>query len=88
MRKKIYDILTKIYGLTMTIAFFAGILPLFPFIYAIAVGGETAEKISIFLYDGYYPWVIALACISVIIGLVAMYVGGKKGLSVNDMNSK
>jgi len=32
MRKKIYTILNRIYGIMMTVSFFAGILPLIPFI--------------------------------------------------------
>ena len=37
MRQKIYNVLNKIYGIMMTVSFFAGILPLFPFIIAIVL---------------------------------------------------
>ena len=37
MRLKIYNVLNKTYGILMTISFFAGIIPLFPFIFAIIV---------------------------------------------------
>lgn len=86
MRKKIYYTLKKIYGVIMTVSFFAGILPLLPFIYAIIVGGEMGAKISVFLYKEFYPWVIALASIAVIIGLIAMYIGKKEGLSVKKIS--
>ena len=82
MRKKIYDLLNKIYGILMTVSFFAGFIPLVPFIIAIIIGGDIAEKISIFLYKEYYPWVIVLGSVSIIIGLIAMYVGKIEGLSV------
>ena len=85
MRKKIYDILKKAYGVTMAISFWAGILPLIPFVIAIIIGGKTGEAISVFLYKEFYPWVIALASVAVIIGLIAMYVGKKEGLSVKKL---
>ena len=81
MREKIYKILNRIYGVTMFVAFFGGVLPLIPFIIALIVGGTTGEVISIVLYNSYYPWVIALASVSVVIGLIAMYVGKQSALS-------
>jgi len=81
MREKIYKVLNKIYGVTMFAAFFGGVLPLIPFIIALIVGGTTGEAISTFLYNSYYPWVIALASIAVVIGLIAMYFGKQSALS-------
>ncbi len=84
MREKIEKILQKIYGITLTIAFFAGLLPMIPFIYAIIIGGGeggTGEAISTWLYKQYYPWVIALASVAILIGLVAMYVGKREAFS-------
>lgn len=84
MREKIYEVLKKIYGISMTVAFFGGVLPLVPFIVALCIGGGaggTGEAISNWLYKEYYPWVIALASIAVLIGLIAMYVGKQEGLS-------
>lgn len=85
MRQKIYDIFNKIYGIVMTVAFFAGFLPLIPFIIAIIIGGPTGEAISLFLYKELYPWIIALASLAIAIGTVAMYIGKKEGLSVKKM---
>ncbi len=84
MREKIETVLKKIYGVTMTIAFFGGVLPLIPFIVALFIGGGTGgtgESIATWLSTQYYPWVIALASISVLIGLIAMYVGNVEALS-------
>ena len=88
MRKKIYNVLNKIYGVLMTISFFAGILPLIPFIIAIIIGGDTGAAISDFLYKDFYPWVIALGSGAILIGLVAMYVGKVESLSVKKSKSK
>lgn len=84
MRQKIEKILQKIYGITLTISFFAGLLPLVPFIVALFIGGGkggTGEMIATWLYKQYYPWVIALASIAILIGLVSMYVGKKEAFS-------
>lgn len=87
MRLKIYNALNKAYGILMTISFFAGIIPLFPFVFAIIVGGSLGESISIFLYKQFYPWVIVIGSVAVIVGLIAMYVGKLEGLSVKKVSS-
>ena len=90
MRKKVESILKKIYGITMTIAFFGGVLPLVPFIIAMIIGGGaggTGETIAVWLYKQYYPWIIALASISVVIGLIAMYVGKQEALSTKSFKA-
>lgn len=87
MREKIANVLNKTYGIIMGISFFAGILPLLPFIVAIIIGGEAAEAICLFLYNAYYPWVIVLASVAVMIGLISMYVS-KHDFSVNKKAKK
>ena len=87
MRKKIFDILNKIYGVLMTASFFGGVIPLIPFIVALIVGGPVAEKISVFLYDKYYPWVIIIGSAALIVGLIAMYVGKLEGLSIKNVSA-
>lgn len=88
MREKIYNTLKKLYGILMTVSFFGGIIPLVPFIIAIIVGGTTGEAIALFLYQKVYVWIIAVASIAVLVGLVAMYVGKKQSLSIKKINNK
>ena len=88
MRDKIYNVLNKTYGIVMSIAFWGGLLPLPPFIVAICIGGSTGESIATFLYDKYYPWVIAAASIAVIIGLIGMYVSGQEAFSTKSFGTK
>ncbi len=88
MREKIYKVLNKAYGILMTASFFAGFLPLIPFIIAIIIGGKTGETISVFLYKEYYPWVIIVGSVAIIVGLVAMYVGKLQGLSVKKTDAE
>lgn len=87
MRKKIFDILNKIYGVLMSISFFGGVLPLIPFIFAIIVGGELGEKISVFLYEQYYPWIIISGSIALVFGAIAMYIGKIEALSVKSVSA-
>lgn len=86
--KKLYNALNKLYGVMMFASFFGGFLPLFPFVAALIVGGETGEKIAVFLYKQYYPWVIAVAALSVVVGLAAMYIGKQQGLSMKSFGKK
>lgn len=87
MRKKIFDILNKIYGILMTISFFGGLLPLIPFLFAIVVGGELGESLTIFFHKQYYPWVIMIGSVAIVFGLIAMYVGKLEGLSVKSVSA-
>lgn len=88
MREKVYNILNKLYGILMFVGFFAGFLPIVPFIVAICIGGPTGEAISLFLYEKYFPVVIAIASIAVLVGVVAMYVNKKTGFSVKELDKK
>lgn len=87
MRKKVFDVLNKIYGVLMTISFFGGFLPLIPFIVALTIGGEAGEKISVFLYEQYFPWVIIIGSVALIVGLIAMYIGKLEGLSIKNVSA-
>lgn len=87
MRERLYKILNKVYGLVMSVAFFAGIVPLVPFIIAMIIGGTTGEKIAIFISKQVYPVIISLASIAILIGWVAMYVGKKESLSVKKISA-
>ena len=87
MRKKIFNILNKVYGILMSVSFFGGLLPLLPFLFAIVVGGELGETISVFLHKQYYPWVIIVGSVAIVFGLLAMYVGKLEGLSVKSVSA-
>ena len=87
MRNKLYNALKKAYGIMMTVSFFAGGLPLIPFIIALIIGGSTGETIAVFLYKQYYPWVIILGSLAIVVGLIAMYLGKLEGLSVKSVTA-
>lgn len=88
MREKVYKILSRIYGIMMSISFFGGFLPLIPFVFAVIVGGELGESISLFLYKQYYPWVITIGSLALVVGLIAMYVSKQNALSIKESKTK
>lgn len=87
MREKLYQILNKAYGVVMSIAFFGGIIPLPFFLAALVIGGSVGESMTVFFYNDFYPWVIALASVAIIIGTIAMYIGKIEGLSVKKVTA-
>ena len=87
MRKKMFHTLEKLYGILMTASFFGGVLPLIPFIVAVVIGGELGESIAVFLHKQYYPWVITVGSVAIVIGLIAMYLGKLEGLSVKNVSA-
>lgn len=88
MREKVYKFLNKIYGILMFVGFFGGFIPFVVFMIALVVGGEWGQNISLFLYEKYYPVIFAIASISILVGVIAMYVNKKEGFSVNELNKK
>lgn len=87
MREKLYNGLNKVYGVVMSIAFFGGIIPLPFFLAALVIGGSVGENMTVFFYNDFYPWVIALASVAVVIGTIAMYIGKIEGLSVKKVTA-
>ncbi len=88
MKKKIFNILNHVYGILMSLSFFGGVLPLVPFIIALCIGGTWGEKISVFLYEQYYPWVIIIGSAALVIGVIAMYIGKIEALSIKNISSE
>lgn len=88
MKQKIIKVLNKIYAVLMTFSFFAGVLPIIPFIVAIIIGGDTGAAISNFLYKQYYVWVIACGSVAIIVGCISMYIGKVESLSLKSINTK
>ena len=88
MKEKLYAILNKVYGVLMAVSFFAGILPIIPFVIALIIGGDAGEALALFLYNDYYKWVIFGASLAVVVGLIAMYIGKQEGLSAKTVADK
>ncbi len=72
----------------MFVSFFAGFVPVIPFIVAVIIGGNFGAGMFSFFFNDYYPWVIALGSLSIVVGLIAMYIGKIEDMSLKSMVKK
>ena len=79
--KKFSDFIKKIFGYGIMITLFAGGLTFFGYVAAIIIGGNTAVEICSFIYDKLFPKIFYVTSILILIGLVAMYLGGEMALT-------
>lgn len=79
-KEKLIKILSYIYGIGIAVALFAGAISFFGYLIAIIVGGQTATDICVFICKKFYPVIIYISSVSVLLGLVKMYVAGEKTL--------
>jgi hypothetical protein len=80
IRERTAKILTYIYAMGISVTLFAGAISVFGYIAAIIVGGEIASQICNFIYNDFYPIIVYSSSISILVGLLKMYVSGEKSL--------
>ncbi len=80
IRENTAKILSYIYGVGIAIALFAGAFSFFGYVAALFIGGDVAAQICHFIYKQLYPVIIYLSSVTVLLGLVKMYVAGEKSL--------
>lgn len=79
--KKIADIGKLICGYVLMITLFLGGLTFFGYVAALIIGGNTATAICTFLYKTCIPILTYATSLSVLLGLVCMYLAGEKALT-------
>lgn len=84
---KISDALRVVFGYGITISLFAGGLTFLGFIAALIIGGETATAICTFISGKIIPVIIYISTISVVLGILAMYLKGEVALTSNKKKS-
>ncbi len=84
---KISDVIRVIFGYGITVSLFAGGLTFFGFIAALIIGGETATAICLFISKQIIPVIIYISTISVVLGIIAMYLKGEVALTSNKKKS-
>ena len=77
-KKKTADILAYVYGIGIAVALFVGALSFLGYVAAIVIGGEQATEICVFIYKKIYPALFYISSVSVLLGLVKMYLCGEK----------
>ncbi len=81
---KIGAVLKLIYGYGILICLFAGGLTFFGYLAALFIGGETATEICTFIYKSIVPVIVYASGVTVLLGLLSMYLCGQTALSVKD----
>lgn len=81
--KKLSNILKTVFGYGIMISLFVGGLTFFGYVAALIIGGEVATAICAFLYKHVLTAIIYLAVSMVLLGLVAMYLGGEIALTAH-----
>jgi len=79
--KKISAFLKEVFGWGIMICLFAGGFTFFGYIAALIIGGDTAGLICSFIYNSFIPVLVYITSSLVLLGLVAMYMGGEIALS-------
>ena len=86
--KKLSDILKIIFGYGIMIALIAGGLTFFGYLAALIIGGDIATAICVFIYKKIIPVMIYVSTVTVLFGLLAMYLAGEKSLTPSKRNKK
>lgn len=77
-KEKVAKTLAYIYAVGIAVALFAGALSFLGYVAAIIIGGESATAICVFIYKKVYPVLFYISSVSVVLGLVKMYLSGEK----------
>ena len=80
--KKASKILLTMFSVGVLLTLLAGGLALLGYVVAMCIGGNVATEICEFIYTTYFKWVIRICSVSVAFGLIGMYLGKAKALSL------
>ena len=81
MKEKISNVLQFIFGWGIFISLFVGGLTFIAYLVALIIGGDLAQNICYIVYKKIIPILIYISTVSVIIGLIKMYINGEVALS-------
>ena len=82
MKEKIDRVLRRLFSLFLVIAMLGGGIIFLMFLVALIVGGNLGASIAISAKETIMPYFIRSASISVLVGLISLYITGKHGLSL------
>ena len=85
--KKISDVCKLIFGYSIMINLFLGGLTVLGYIAALIIGGDAAAMICDIIYKKIFTVIIYATSVTVLFGLVAMYLGGEYALT-SEKNKK
>lgn len=76
-----------IFGYGIMISLFVGGLTFFAYLAALIIGGDSATLICEFIYKKIVPIMIYTSTVTVMLGLVSMYLAGEKALTPSKHNT-
>jgi len=79
--KKISEVCKLIFGYGIMITLFGGGLTFIGYVVALIIGGDTATAICTVIYKNIFPVIFYISSVTVLFGLVAMYLGGEVALT-------
>lgn len=79
--KKLSVVLKTIFGYGVMISLFVGGATFFGYVVALITGGSVAVQICNVIYTLVIPVVVYLSSVMVLLGLLAMYLGGELALT-------
>lgn len=88
IRKKLLLVCKIFFGCSVTITLLGGGLTVLSYVVALIVGGDTAAAICEITYKQVWPVIIKITNITIVVGLVAMYLNGEKALSPSEKKKK
>lgn len=88
IRQKLLLVCKVFFGCSVAITLLGGGLTVLSYVVALIVGGDTAAKICEVTYKEVWPVIIKITNITIIVGLVAMYINGEKALSPSEKKKK
>ena len=86
--KKVSDFLKIIFGYSIMITLFVGGLTFVGYVAALIIGGDAAVVICDFIYKKIVPVMIYTTTISVLFGILTMYLAGEKALTPSKIDKK
>lgn len=85
---KISTVLRWIFGYGIMITLFVGGFTFIGYVVALCIGGDTATKICVFIYEEIVPIMVKISTIMILVGLLAMYLSGETALTAGKKNKK
>lgn len=86
--KKLSDKLKIVFGYGIMITLFVGGLTFFGYLVALIIGGDAAALICEIIYKKIIPVMIYVSTVTVLFGLVTMYLSGEQALTPSKGNKK
>ena len=88
LRQKALLVIRVIFGTSVAVTLLGGGLTMLCYVAALIIGGDTAAKICDVTYKQVWPILIKITNITIVLGLIAMYINGEKALSPAEKKKK